>query len=63
MIFRSRPPPRPAPALNTDTFKEVKELHGAEDGGGGAGDGDDGEDVSQIYIYKLPIDRPSGCYW
>ena len=32
-------------------------------GGGGDADGDCGEEISQFYIYKLPIDRLSGCYW
>ena len=22
-----------------------------------------GEEIPQFYIYKLPIDRPCGCYW
>ena len=33
-----------------------------DDGDGGA-DVDCGEKHSQFYIYKLPIDRLSGCYW
>ena len=26
-------------------------------------DDDDGHEVPPFYIYKLPIDRLSGCYW
>ena len=29
----------------------------------GEGEGEEGRGILQNYIYKLPIDRPSGCYW
>ena len=43
--------------------KKKKKKKKKKNGGGGDADDDDGGDFSQFYIYKLPIDRLSGCYW
>ena len=42
--------------------KKKKKKKKKKNGGGGDADDDDGGDFSQFYIYKLPIDRLSGCY-
>jgi len=59
---------------NNNSHNNNRSLDG---GGGGSRVGDngaiaataaafadrDGDQTQQIYISKLPIDRPNGCYW
>ena len=51
-------------AMKRKTKNETEKRRKHGDGGGDHDDvGDDGEEVPQFYIYKLPIVRLSGCYW